>query len=105
MSTTSKKPRPGLQLEPYQIIIRPLVTEKGTHQHSRHNAYPFEVHPLSTKDQIKAAIHELFNVRVEKVRTQTRIGKKRRFKARIGKTANWKKAIITLHGEDRIEFF
>jgi len=100
-----KEGRPGLSLEPYQIILRPLVTEKGTHQSTRHNAYCFEVHPAATKTQIKAAIQTLFPVRVEAVRTQTRIGKERRYRARLGRLTNWKKAIVKLHGEDRIEFF
>ena len=55
--------------------------------------------------QIKAAVEELFNVRVEKVRTQNRLGKHRRYRFRVGRLANWKKAIVTLHKEDRIEFF
>jgi large subunit ribosomal protein L23 len=57
------------------------------------------------KQQIKRAIEELFNVRVRKVRTQTRVGKSRRYRFRIGRLPNWKKAIVTLHEEDRIEFF
>jgi large subunit ribosomal protein L23 len=47
----------------------------------------------------------LFGVRVEKVRTQNRIGKKRRYRNKVGTLPNWKKAIVTLHAEDRIEFF
>lgn len=104
MATAAKKDR-GPQLEPHQIVLRPLLTEKGTHQSTRHNAYPFEVNGLATKEQIKAAIEELFNVRVEKVRTQNRLGKKRRYRFRFGRLPNWKKAIVTLHGEDRLEFF
>ncbi|MCS6849645.1 MAG: 50S ribosomal protein L23 [Gemmataceae bacterium] len=95
----------GPQLEPHQIVLRPLVTEKGTHQSTRHNAYPFEVNLWATKEQIKAAVEELFNVRVQKVRTQNRLGKRRRYRFRIGRLPNWKKAIVTLHEEDRIEFF
>jgi large subunit ribosomal protein L23 len=95
----------GPQLEPHQVILRPLVTEKGTHQFTHRNAYPFEVNLWATKDQIKAAVEELFNVRVEKVRTQNRTGKKRRYRFRVGQLPRWKKAIVTLHGEDRIEFF
>ena len=104
----AKPPRegkPNLPLEPYQIILRPLVTEKGTHQSTRHNAYCFEVHPAATKTQIKDAIQHLFPVRVEDVRTQMRQGKKRRYRARVGKLSSWKKAIVKLHEEDRIEFF
>jgi large subunit ribosomal protein L23 len=104
----AKPPRegkPNLQLEPYQIILRPLVTEKGTHQSTRHNAYCFEVHTAATKTQIKDAIQHLFPVRVEDVRTQMRQGKKRRYRARVGKLSSWKKAIVKLHEEDKIEFF
>ena len=97
--------KPGLELRPYQIILRPLVTEKGTHQSTRYNAYTFEVNPLATKDQIKAAVQELFNVRVEAVRTQIRKGKTTRFRSSEGKQPDWKKAIVTLHEEDKIEFF
>ena len=95
----------GVVLEPYQVIIRPVVSEKGTHQSSRYNAYSFIVHPQSTKDQIKAAIQSLFNVRVEKVRTQLRLGKKKRYRFRQGRLSNWKKAIVKLHADDKIEFF
>ena len=54
---------------------------------------------------MKAAVEDLFNVRVEKVRTQTWLGKKRRYRFRVGKLSNWKKAIVKLHAEDKIEFF
>ena len=87
------------------MLIQPLVTEKGTHQFSHHNAYPFQVNLWATKDQIKAAVQEMFNVRVLKVRTQTRIGKTRKYRFRLGRLPAWKKAIVTLHDEDRIEFF
>jgi large subunit ribosomal protein L23 len=95
----------GPKLEPHQVILRPLVTEKGTHQFTHHNAYAFEVNPWANKDQIKAAVQELFSVRVLKVRTQNRQGKTKRYRMRLGKLPNWKKAIVTLHAEDRIEFF
>jgi large subunit ribosomal protein L23 len=95
----------GPKLEPHMVVIRPLVTEKGTHQFTHRNAYPFEVNIWSTKEQIKAAVEDLFNVRVRKVRTQMRLGKKRRYRFRMGRMPNWKKAIVTLHAEDRIEFF
>lgn len=95
----------GIELRPYQVILRPLVTEKGTHQSTRYNAYTFQVNPLATKTQIKAAIEELFSVRVEGVRTQVREGKKRRFRQEIGQLPTWKKAIVTLNAEDKIEFF
>ena len=52
---------PGLDLRPYQVILRPLVTEKGTHQSTRYNAYAFQVHPSANKTQIKDAVEEMFD--------------------------------------------
>ncbi len=97
----------GPKLEAHQVILAPLVTEKGTHQSTRanHNAYAFQVNLWANKIEIKAAVQELFNVRVEKVRTALRLGKKRRYRFKEGKLANWKKAIVKLHPEDKIEFF
>ena len=105
MATAAQKKRPGPELEPHQVILRPLVTEKGTHQFTRHNDYSFEVNLWATKEEIKAAVEELFNVRVEKVRTQMRVGKQRRYRFKFGRLSNWKKAIVKLHPEDKIEFF
>lgn len=106
--TTSQQPAPvrGPKLEPHQIVIRPLITEKGTHQSTHHRAYPFQVNAWATKEEIKAAVEELFGVRVEKVRTQNRQGKKRRFRFKMGRMANWKKAIVTLKETSAgIDFF
>ena len=98
-------PHRGPKLDVHQVVLRPLVTEKGTHQFTRHNAYPFEVNMWATKDEIRSAVQELFGVRVEKVRTQNRKGKKKRFRYKEGRLPHWKKAIVTLHPEDKIEFF
>ncbi len=88
----------GPKLEAYQILIRPLVTEKGMHLANRHKAFPFEVNPWATKMEIKAAVEEMFpDVRVAKVRTANRPGKQRRFRFRMGRLSNWKKAVVTLH--------
>ena len=95
----------GVVLEPHQVIRRPLVTEKGTHLSEKQNAYSFEVHPLATKSDIKAAVQQLWDVRVVAVRTQTRLGKPRRHKMVVGLTRSWKKAVVKLHDEDRIAFF
>ena len=95
----------GLALEPYQIILRPLVTEKGTHLSERYNSYTFAVNSAATKTDIKRAVQELWNVRVTKVRTQNRLGKPRRHKMKLGHTKTWKKAVVQLNEEDRIAFF
>jgi large subunit ribosomal protein L23 len=107
MADTTNAPRTrGPKLEHHQIIVRPLITEKGTHQSTHRRAHPFEVNPWATKDEIKAAVEELFGVRVEKVRTQNRLGKRRRFRFRMGRLSNWKKAIVTLTPDSpAIEFF
>ena len=94
----------GPILEPYQIVLRPLITEKATHISERHNAYTFEVHPLATKTEIKGAVEVLFSVKVADVRTQNRRGKSRRYRLKVGRMRNWKKAIVALHEDYRIDF-
>jgi large subunit ribosomal protein L23 len=94
-----------LELAPHQIILRPLVTEKGMHRSTRCNAYAFEVNPSADKADVRRAVEELFNVKVLKVRTQKRKGKPRRTRFRYGHTKDWKKAIVTLDPEHRIGFF
>jgi large subunit ribosomal protein L23 len=94
-----------LQLEPHQILLRPLVTEKGVHRATRNNQYAFEIHREATKFDVKRAVEELFDVKVAKVRTQTRKGKLRRYRFRYGRTSNWKKAIVQLQEDHRIDFF
>ena len=94
-----------LELSPYQVILRPLVTEKGMHKASRYNAYAFEVNRLAGKDDIRRAVEELFDVKVVRVNTQNRKGKPRRTKFRWGMTKAWKKAIVTLDPEHKIDFF
>jgi len=94
-----------LQLEPHQVILRPLVTEKGTHLSERFNTYTFAVSTLADKDDIRRSVEQLWNVRVLKVRTQNRVGKPRRHKMSYGRTKDWKKAVVKLHDEDRIAFF
>ncbi len=78
MATDTTTPAEASCCEPHQVILRPLVTEKGMHRSTRHNAYAFEVNRLATKDDVRRAIEELFNVKVLKVRTQNRKGKPRR---------------------------
>ncbi|MBW8884247.1 MAG: 50S ribosomal protein L23 [Planctomycetia bacterium] len=93
------------RLPAYQVILRPLVTEKGMHRSTRNNQYAFEVHLKATKDDVRRAVEELFNVEVDKVRTQNRRGKPRKHRFKQGQTKGWKKAIVTLNKEHRIDFF
>lgn len=90
---------------PHQVILRPLVTEKGTRAAEQENSYAFEVNPLATKHEIRKAVEDMFHVRVLHVHTMNRKGKPRRVRFREGHTRAWKKAVVKLHPEDRIEFF
>jgi large subunit ribosomal protein L23 len=94
-----------LKLKPHQIVLRPLVTEKGYHKAERLNEYAFEVNRLAGKEDIRAAIEELFDVKVVRVNTLTRKGKPRRNKQRKTYMKDWKKAIVKLDSESRIDFF
>jgi large subunit ribosomal protein L23 len=91
-------------MNPHQIIIRPLITEKNTNLMSL-NKYSFEVDRSANKMQIKQAIESIFNVSVTAVHTMNVRGKLRRRGMRYGYTADWKKAIVTLAEGDRIELF
>ncbi len=95
----------SMKLESYQVVLRPLVTEKNMHRSDRYNQYAFEVNPLAGKSEIRLAVEDLFDVKVVKVRTQNRLGKPRRHKFKHGHTKSWKKALVTLQEEYRIDFF
>ena len=71
----------SIALEPHQVIVKPLVTEKGMHKSTRNNAYAFEINRLATKEDVKKAVEALFEVKVVKVATQNRKGKVRRTRA------------------------
>lgn len=95
----------GPALEPYQVILRPMITEKSIHLSERHNSYTFEVNRLANKTEIKQAVEELFRVRVVDVRTQNRQGKMTRYRLKSGRQRHWKKAIVALDPEHRIDFY
>jgi large subunit ribosomal protein L23 len=89
----------------YSVVVRPLVTEKGTFQSQALNAYAFEVNPEANKTQIKQAIERIYNVKVMEVRTANRRGKPRRIGYKTGKTRKWKKAVVVLHEDHHIDLF
>ena len=88
-----------------RVIVRPLITEKSTHQQNTRNAYAFAVHLNADKHQIKSAIEGLYNVKVSDVRTLVRKGKPRRTKFGVTKSSDWKRAIVVLAEESKIELF
>ena len=92
-------------MENVNVIIKPLVTEKSTHQQTTRNAYTFQVHANANKNEIKKAVEKLYEVKVRDVRTQTRKGKPRRSRTGYSKTSDWKRAIVVLDENSRIELF
>jgi len=89
----------------YGIIKRPVVTEKTSHLREEEGQYVFEVERGATKIQIRQAVEKIFGVRVANVRTSIVRGKVRRMRRGFGKQPNWKKAVISLQGDDVIEVF
>ena len=89
----------------YEVIKRPVISEKSTALSEVGGRYVFEVAPQANKDQIRDAVEKLFKVDVTAVRTMMVHGKmKRRTKSMVKKT-NWKKAIVTLREGQKIELF
>ncbi|MFL2859899.1 MAG: 50S ribosomal protein L23 [Pontiellaceae bacterium] len=85
------------------IINQVLLTEKGTRLSEQENKYLFRVSLNANKMEIKKAVEELLKVRVIAVNTMRRKGKKKRERtANYGKTAAWKRAVVTLHADDSI---
>jgi large subunit ribosomal protein L23 len=89
----------------YEIILRPLITERCIHLANKRSAYSFEVSREANKVQIRQAVQKLYNVKVDKVRTANRLGKIRRRGRSFGQTQSWKKAIVYLKPEYHIDLF
>jgi large subunit ribosomal protein L23 len=89
----------------YAVIRRPIITEKGNLQKEASRKVTFEVHPDANKQEIKAAVEKAFKVRVVSVRSLNQLGKMKRVGRFQGRRRNWKKAIVTLGPNDKIEFF
>ena len=91
-------------LHPYDVIIRPLITEKATLLAGAHK-YAFQIDRRANKNQVKHAVETAFKVNVIKVNTMNVHGKRRRVGARPTKAPDWKKAIVTLAEGDTIQIF
>jgi len=88
----------------YEVVRRPLITEKATLMKEQ-NRYAFEVAKEANKRQIKDAVKAAFKVNVVKVNVMTVPGKMRRIGRRYVLTPSWKKAVVTLGPDQKIEFF
>ncbi len=94
------------QKRPYEIIIRPVITEKSNRLMEDYNKYTFEVALDASKPEIKRAVEELFGVKVKKVNTMIVKPKKKRVLGKFreyGRTKKWKKAIVTLEPGQKID--
>ena len=90
--------------ETHNVIRGLLVTEKGTELMERGNQYLFKVDRAANKIEIKRAVEEAFSVQVTKVNTMNRVGKKKRERTMgFGRTAGWKRAVVTLREGDSID--
>ena len=89
----------------YQIIRRPVITEKGLAIKENQNTLVFQVAPKATKTEIKEAVQQIFKVKVTDVRTANFHGKMRRRGQNEGYRRDWKKAYVKLaEGEKMIEY-
>jgi large subunit ribosomal protein L23 len=90
---------------PYEIVKKPLISEKSQRLKELANQVTFEVAPDANKIEIRNAVEKLFKVRVQSVRTLVVRGKNRRVGRRFGRQASWKKAVVTLRPGENIELF
>lgn len=88
---------------PYNVVTRPLLTERSTILKEKFNQYVFEVRPTASKPDIKRAVETIFKVKVERVRTMNVLGQNKRFGRFTGKRSDWKKAIVTLGEGQKID--
>lgn len=90
----------------WDVLKRPLITEKGTDRQAMLNKYTFEVQPDANKNQIKEAVQVAFKVTVTDVHTMNVRGKMRRVGKNRGQRSDWKKAIVTVaQGQSITDFF
>jgi large subunit ribosomal protein L23 len=88
----------------YQVLMGPLLTEKGTLLKEDYNTFLFKVDKYSNKIEIKKAIEELLKVKVDSVRTINCKGKKKRLGRYEGKRPDWKKAMVKLKEGEKFDF-
>ncbi len=92
-------------MDPYEVLRRPIITEKSSLQSQYLNRYTFEVDVRANKLQIKDAVEQAFNVEVVSVNVIRVSGKRRRWGRLVGQTKDWKKAVVTLRPGQTIQFF
>lgn len=92
-------------MKEYDIVVRPIITEKGSLLKDTANQYTFEVQRDANKIEIKKAVEKLFKVKVVSVHVSNMEGKKKRVGRFTGKRPDWKKAVVKLNPKDKITIF
>ncbi|HZY66646.1 MAG: 50S ribosomal protein L23 [Actinomycetota bacterium] len=92
-------------MDPHQVIIRPVISEKSYNLIELEYQYTFEVDRRANKNQIRNAIESAFDVKVDRVNTVNVKSKPKRQGLTSGRTATWKKAVVKLAEGERIELF
>ncbi|MBN1273989.1 MAG: 50S ribosomal protein L23 [Candidatus Aminicenantes bacterium] len=95
-----------MKKDAYQIVLRPVITEKSTRLKDMNREICFEVDPRANKNEVKKAVEKLFKIKVDTVRIQNKQGKMKRVGRNTGRTKHWKKAYVRIkQGEKMIEYF
>ncbi len=94
-----------MTLHVFQVLRRPIVTEKSTILQDGQNKYAFEVDLRANKAQVKAAVERSFSVSVLDVNVVMVKGKRKRFGRRMTSRPSWKKALVSLKAGDKIQIF
>jgi large subunit ribosomal protein L23 len=89
----------------HEVLVKPLVTEKGVAKKDEERTLAFQVHADATKTQVKAAVEKMFKVKVAEVRTANFEGKMRRRGRFTGYRADWKKAYVKLQEGQKVPDF
>ena len=89
----------------FEVLRRPLITEKSTIMQDGHNKYAFEVDSRANKVQVKTAVEESFSVKVTGVNMLIVKGKRKRFGRKLVQKPSWKKAVVSLRAGDKIQLF
>jgi large subunit ribosomal protein L23 len=90
---------------PLEVLLAPLITEKGTLVNETSNQVVFRVRCSANKEEIRKAVEAFFKVKVQRVHTVNLLGKRRRTAKSIGRRSDWKKAYVTLAEGQTIDFF
>ena len=88
----------------YNVLVGPMLTERGTLMKEQDNKVLFKVAKEANKIEIKGAVEEIFKVKVDRVTTMNYKGKKKRQGKHEGKRPDWKKAIVTLKKGEKLDF-